>query len=181
MKMQIFSSSLVLALLRVQTTLANTPIDGSWFVDNLGIQAAQVAAPMWYMPSGTCMPSAAEDGQGHQTNGVNPDLCNPDISQLHNGCPQEPSWNGANTWYGNISGEPFVDIPTYYAHGACSDGSWKTVYYVYFKKDTGHKSDWEGVVLSWKNIGNNQWIRDWVKMEQGEPFLLVVCDFWMFC
>jgi hypothetical protein len=171
MRMYILFSSLVLGLASVRTTLANTPIDGSWFVDDLGIQAAQAAAPMWYMPSGTCMPSAAENGEGHQTNGVDADHCN--IDALSDGCPTQPQWTGENTWYGNVSGEPFVNIPTYYANGYCSDGSWKTIYYVYFKKDTGHMSDWEGVVLSWKNVGNDQWIRDYVKMEEGKPPLYI--------
>jgi hypothetical protein len=38
---------------------------------------------------------------------------------------------------------------------------------VYFKKDTGHKSDWEGIVVKFKNAGDNNWVRSSVIMEQG--------------
>ena len=157
----------VLTGLLAHLALANNAIPGSAFTDNLGLSAAQAAAPMWYMPSGTCMPSAAEDGQGHQTNGVGADNCN--IGKLASGCPPQPQWGGANTGYYNIEGEPFSTVPTYYANGFCtSDNTWRIIYYVYFKKDTGHKSDWEGIVMKFKDPnGDNNWVRSSVIMEQG--------------
>ena len=162
MKISIITSSAF--LLGARTVFANNAIPGSAFTDNNGLGAAQAAAPMWYMASGTCMPSAAEDGNGHQTNGVDTDNCN--IGKLNNGCPPQPQYQGTNTFYGNVAGEPFGTIPTYWAVKNCG-GSWKIIYYVYFKKDTGHKSDWEGIVISFKNNGGDNWIRDAVAMEQG--------------
>ncbi|KAI1091410.1 hypothetical protein F5B19DRAFT_503244 [Rostrohypoxylon terebratum] len=125
-------------LLTAKSVLANNAIPDSAFWQNNGIAAAQAAAPAWFMASGTCMPSAAEDGQGHQTSGVDTDNCN--INKLSNGCPPQPAWQGTNTFYGNIAGEPFSNIPTYYNVVKCGN-QWKIIYYVYFKKDTGHKSD----------------------------------------
>lgn len=159
---QVISSAL---LMGAQTVLANNAIPGSFFTDNNGLSAAEAAAPMWYMPSGTCMPSAAEDGQGHQTNGVTNDNCN--INKLASGCPQQPEWQGTNTFYGNVAGEPFGTIPTYWSVKKCGD-DWKIIYYVYFKKDTGHKSDWEGAVVKFRNNGGDTWVRDSVTMEQGK-------------
>ncbi|UNI24940.1 hypothetical protein JDV02_010655 [Purpureocillium takamizusanense] len=152
-----------LLLLGARHVLANNAIPGSAFTNNNGLAAAEAAAPMWYMASGTCMPSAAEDGQGHQTNGVDPDNCN--IGKLGHGCPPQPQWQGANTFYGNVAGEPFGTIPTYWKVARCG-GNWKIIYYVYFKKDTGHKSDWEGIVVTFRSNGGDQWIRDSVTMEQ---------------
>lgn len=152
-------------LLAAGTALANNPIAGCTFLNNNGLSAAEAAAPMWYMPSGTCMPSAAEDGQGHQTDGVGADNCN--ISKLSHGCPQQPNYQGTNTFYGNVAGEPFGTIPTYWAVKKCGD-NWKIIYYVYFKKDTGHKSDWEGIVVKFRNNGGDSWVRDSVTMEQGK-------------
>ncbi|KAF2092591.1 hypothetical protein NA57DRAFT_49901 [Rhizodiscina lignyota] len=153
-------------LLGANTVLANNPIAGNLFTDNLGLAAAQAAAPMWHMPSGTCMPSAAEDGNGHQTNGVGPDNCN--IGKLGHNCPAQPQWLGPQTGYYNIPGEPFGNVPTYYANGFCqSDNTWRIIYYVYFKKDTGHESDWEGVVMKFSNPnGDNNWVRSSVIFEQ---------------
>lgn len=173
-------------LLCADSVLADNPVSGSSFRDNNGLAAAQAASPMWYMASGTCMPSAAEDGQGHQTNGVDNDNCN--IDKLSHGCPQQPAWQGTNTFYGNVPGEPFETIPvrltrllansllkyssaltihqTYWAVAQCGD-TWRIIYYVYFKKDTGHKSDWEGIVVQFKDNGDDTWTRDVVIMEQG--------------
>ncbi|KAK9443378.1 hypothetical protein VB005_02657 [Metarhizium brunneum] len=150
-------------LLGAQTAMANNAIPGNAFTTNNGLAAAEAAAPMWYMPSGTCMPSAAEDGQGHQTNGVDADNCN--INKLSHNCPPQPQWQGTNSFYGNVAGEPFSTIPTYWSVKKCAN-TWKIIYYVYFKKDTGHKSDWEGIVVSFRDTGSNNWVRDTVKMEQ---------------
>ncbi|KAJ2980066.1 hypothetical protein NQ176_g2864 [Zarea fungicola] len=155
-------------LLNAHRAWANNPISDFAFA-NGGFSAAMAAAPMWYMPSGTCMPSAAEDGHGHQTNGVDTDNCN--INKLNSGCPPEPRWQGRGTHYANIPGEPFAQIPTYYNVVHCNgdssggDESWRIVYYVYFKKDTGHMSDWEGVVLRFIKR-NGGWFRESAIMEQ---------------
>jgi hypothetical protein len=84
------------------------------------------------------------------------------------------TWEGANTFYGNVSGEPFFTIPTYWASTFCngdssgSDASYRIIYYVYFKKDTGHKSDWEGIVVRFTSPdGGNTYTRESVIMEQG--------------
>lgn len=167
-----FSKVVPLLLLAAKSALANTPISASDFTQNGGLAAAQAAAPMWYMASGTCMPSAAEDGEGNQTNGVDADNCN--INALAHGCPQQPTWQGANTFYGNVPGEPFGTIPTYWRAAYCngdssgSDPSWRIIYYVYFKKDTGHKSDWEGIVMRFTSPdGGNTYVRESAIMEQG--------------
>ncbi|KAL6694412.1 hypothetical protein J3F84DRAFT_43638 [Trichoderma pleuroticola] len=166
-----FAKTVPLLLLAAKTALGNTPIAVSDFTENGGLAAAMAAAPMWYMASGTCMPSAAEDGQGNQTNGVDADNCN--INALAHGCPQQPPWQGANTFYGNVEGEPFSTIPTYWASTFCngdssgSDPSYRIIYYVYFKKDTGHKSDWEGIVVRFTSPdGGNTYVRESVIMEQ---------------
>ncbi|KAH0495973.1 hypothetical protein TgHK011_009495 [Trichoderma gracile] len=164
-----FSKVVPLLLLAAKSALANTPIPASDFSQNGGLAAAQAAAPMWYMASGTCMPSAAEDGQGHQTNGVDTDNCN--INALANGCPQQPAWQGANTFYGNVPGEPWGTIPTYWKAAYCGNTTWRIIYYVYFKKDTGHKSDWEGIVVEFTSPdGGNTYVRNRVIMEQGMAY-----------
>ncbi|KAJ2982931.1 hypothetical protein NQ176_g1060 [Zarea fungicola] len=110
-----------------------------------------------------------ENGHGQQTNGVNTDNCN--IGKLNSGCPPEPQWWGSGTHYANIPGEPFWQIPTYFNVVHCNgdsaggDESWRIVYYVYFKKDTGHMSDWEGVVLRFIR-GGGGWIRESAILEQ---------------
>lgn len=55
--------------------------------------------------------------------------------KLSEGCPKEPAWKGANTDYSNLAGEPFSVVPTYYKIEYCpGDNTWRTIYYVYFKK-----------------------------------------------
>ena len=108
-----------LSLLLAQTALANNPIPSSSFTDSNGLSAAMAAAPMWYMASGTCMPSAAEDGNGKQTDGSDADNCN--IGKLASGCPQQPPYTGTNTFYGDVPGEPFGTIPTYWKAARCGD------------------------------------------------------------
>ncbi|KAJ2981870.1 hypothetical protein NQ176_g1750 [Zarea fungicola] len=134
-------------LLCADSVLADNPVSGSSFRDNNGLAAAQAASPH----------------VGHQTNGVDNDNCN--IDKLSHGCPQQPAWQGTNTFYGNVPGEPFETIPTYWAVAQCGD-TWRIIYYVYFKKDTGHKSDWEGIVVQFKDNGDDTWTRDVVIMEQ---------------
>jgi hypothetical protein len=80
---------------------------------------------MWHMASGSCLPSAAEDGQGHQTSGVDASLLDCIItSNLAKGCPGDSTYRGANVWYHNVPGEPFADIPTYFAAKKCADNDW---------------------------------------------------------
>jgi hypothetical protein len=76
------------------------------------------------------MPSAAEDGNGHQTDGVGADNCN--INELNHNCPKQPPWLGPNTPYDQIEGEPFYpNIPTYFKTQYCSDiKEWRILYYV---------------------------------------------------
>jgi hypothetical protein len=76
------------------------------------------------MASGSCLPSAAEDGQGHQTNGVSPGADCLVGANLGVGCPGDNTYRGANVWYHNVTGEPFADIPTYYAAKQCADDDW---------------------------------------------------------
>jgi hypothetical protein len=80
---------------------------------------------MWHFASGSCLSSAAEDGQGHQTNGVDVDvvLCGFNERQ-DEGCPGDSSWQGYNTFYHGAPGEPFDIVPTYFASKKCGDGSW---------------------------------------------------------
>lgn len=157
-------TSWLLALLPALAT-ANTPIPTTDFTADNGLAAALAAAPMWYFPSGTCMPAAAEDGKGNQSKGWGADHCN--IFKLNHGCREQPDYQGRGTFYGNIKGEPWANIPTYWHSKKCDkDNTWKIIYYVYFPKDTGHRHDWEGIVLSFKDNGNDTWIRDAAKMEQ---------------
>lgn len=160
---QAFISALASVAFLATGAVANDGIPEWYFTNNNGFAAAQAASPAWHMASGSCMPSAAEDGQGHQTNGVDPDNCN--IGKLSHGCPVQPQWRGPKTYYNNRPGEPFFDIPTYYKTQKCGDNTWRVIYYVYFKKDTGHKSDWEGAVVLFKNY-NGQWYRDSAILEQ---------------
>jgi len=83
------------------------------------------------MASGSCLPSAAEDGMGHQTNGVSPGSGECLVgANLGNGCPGDNSFRGSNVFYGNVAGEPFENIPTYWAVRKCGDGSWVCLYFV---------------------------------------------------
>lgn len=41
------------------------------------------------------------------------------------------------------------------------------MYYVYFPKDTGHKYDWEGITVQFRQNGGDTYVRDTVVMEQG--------------
>jgi hypothetical protein len=81
---------------------------------------------MWHFASGSCFPSAAEDGDGHQTDGVNvplTDLCG--INQkLDEGCPGDSTFQDFNTFYHGAPGEPWDVVPTYFATRKCDDGSY---------------------------------------------------------
>ncbi|KAH6667463.1 hypothetical protein B0J14DRAFT_489443 [Halenospora varia] len=156
---------LSIILISLGSVLADNAIDGSLFTANNGIVAAQAAAPLWYMASGSCMASAAEDGQGHQTNGVDVPVV---ICTDHqaDGCPQQPQWQGPNTGYYNLPGEPFGNVPTYWKVSHCpGDNSWRVFYGVYFKHDMSHKSDWEWAIVKFADQGNNMWSRYGLLME----------------
>lgn len=122
------------------------------------------------MPMGTCMPSAAEDGAGHQTHGAT--VYSPRLitNTLDDGCPVPPQWYGARTEYRDVDGEPFEDIPTYFKVAKCEhDQSWRVLYSVYFKADATHKSDWEGAMVIWRSSdGGNWWTRDSIRMARHQ-------------
>jgi hypothetical protein len=121
---------------------------------------------MWNLPSGTCMPSAAEDGSGQQTHGVSKGGTS--VEGLADGCPIQPQWYGPRTPYKDIAGEPFSDIPTYFKVAKCEhDQSWRILYSVYFKSDATHMSDWEGAMVIWRSAdGGNWWTRDSIRIDQ---------------
>ncbi|KAF2108394.1 thermolysin metallopeptidase [Lophiotrema nucula] len=160
--MSLIRTSLI-ALLAAAATRAQ--LNDADFTDNNGITAAQAASPLWYLPTGSCLPSAAEDGQGHQTNGVDVPvvLCGVNQNQA-GGCPTAPAWTGPNTPY-NGDGT-FEYAPTYYKTGYCPhDQSWRVMYAIYFKHDASHKSDWEWEVTSWKKSDDGKWYRYGLLME----------------
>ena len=75
---------------------ANNGIPESYFTDNNGIAAANAAGPMWNMASGSCLPVAAEDGQEHQTNGIDVPVVLCGINQnLAAGCPDSKYVKGS--------------------------------------------------------------------------------------
>jgi len=41
----------------------------------------------------------------------------------------------------------------------------KVYYGVYFKKDVGHKSDWEFAIMRWVPDGSGKWVRDSISLE----------------
>ncbi|KAF2856211.1 hypothetical protein T440DRAFT_503864 [Plenodomus tracheiphilus IPT5] len=159
--------AVTLGLLTAATTVhANNGVPDNDFRDYNGIRAAVAGAPMWHFASGSCLPSAAEDGQGHQTNGVNPGADCAVGAYLGNGCPGDSTWRGSsNVWYHDPPGEPFGNIPTYFKVQQCGDGNWRIYYGVYFKKDVGHKSDWEWAVMKWVRGGDNKWYRQGVVLQ----------------
>ncbi|RFU26981.1 hypothetical protein B7463_g9374, partial [Scytalidium lignicola] len=127
------------------------------FANNLD-SVVQDLAPYWHFADGSCYPQAAEVN-GQQTNGneAGGDLCI--ISQLANGCQDPGPWNGANT-----QGSSF---PTYYTANYCPDSNtWRIVYSVYFRHDSGHESDWEFAAIVLQKDSNNLWFRDCIFLEQ---------------
>lgn len=129
---------------------ANDRIPGSMFTsDPHGV--AMAAVPMWHFgrPRGVkpCYPEDAVQADGSQTNG-NPAIFLGDIGK---GCADTGDWHGPNS-----QGNPF---PTYYTISKCDD-SWRVTYYLYFKHDVGHESDWEWVsVVWWQDGDSDQWYR----------------------
>ena len=121
---------------------------------------------MWNLPSGTCMPSPAEDGSGQQTHGVSAGGLL--VDGLAKDCPTQPQWLGPKTPYKDIVGEPFSNIPTYFKVAKCEDDqSWRILYSVYFKSDATHKSDWEGAMVIWRSAdGGSWWTRDSISIDQ---------------
>lgn len=94
-----------------------------------------------------CYPEAAEIN-GVQVQGVDSDLC---FSSQNGGCADPGPWNGPNS-----PGNPF---PVYYTVRQCNDNEWRVAYSIYFKKDSGHKNDWENSIVIWNGDGNGNWIR----------------------
>ncbi|KAK2762285.1 hypothetical protein FQN54_001295 [Arachnomyces sp. PD_36] len=135
--------------------LANNPIADSKFRDD-PIGAATDAAPLWFLPSGTCFPSSATNEDGSQNGGNDPDNCN--IFKLDNNCPAQPDWTGEYT--------KAHDFPTYALVRKCDDiNEWRILYDVYFTKDTGHKNDWEWAIVTFVPSDNGTYVRDSVIME----------------
>lgn len=148
---------------------------------------------MWHMASGSCLPSAAEDGLGNQIDGI--DVPFPTCfgsSGLSNGCA-DSRYKGANTPYTDVQGEPFRNIPTYYkvtiyTKKLCilqsdtwsqvkycnADDSWRISYHVYFKKDVGHKSDFEWAIIKFVKDpnANDAWTRHGIFMEGHGDYTL---------
>lgn len=80
---------------------------------------------MWHFASGSCLPSAAEDGQGHQTDGVDPGWGECSVAaDLDDGCPGDSRYQGANVFFHGAAGEPFDITPTYFGARKCADNSW---------------------------------------------------------
>ncbi|KAK4446676.1 hypothetical protein QBC34DRAFT_356328 [Podospora aff. communis PSN243] len=139
---------------------ANNPIKWNDFWDNGGKTAAMAAVPMYHFgrPRGEapCYPEDAEyngvqvDGVSHLTGGV---YC----QNLNMGCRWPGEWTGRNS-----AGVPF---PIYYTIRECN-GRVRVAYSIYFKKDTGHKSDWENVIVEWNGDGKGGWIRESIFLGQ---------------
>jgi hypothetical protein len=140
-------STFIASLCALSGVLANNAIPEHYFTDNNGDLAADAGSPyaltsanppdsphtsdltdyyrMWHFASGSCLSSAAEDGQGHQTDGVDVPVVLCGINQKQDeGCPGDSSWQGFNTFYHGAAGEPWDVVPTYYASRKCGDGSW---------------------------------------------------------
>ncbi|KAI9774236.1 MAG: hypothetical protein M1839_001738 [Geoglossum umbratile] len=142
---------------------ANDSIDGSLFVNDdghgPGHSAAMAAVPMFHFgrPHGAtpCYPEAAER-DGVQADGSDTDLGI--WANLGKGCAYAGDWNGAMS-----PGNPF---PVYYTIKQCSPSEYRVSYNIYFKHDSGHTRDWEGVIVVWTLGDNNQWRRDRIMLGQ---------------
>ncbi|KAH6885196.1 hypothetical protein B0T10DRAFT_492168 [Thelonectria olida] len=145
-KLVVFGAAALLAT----AALANDSIPSSAF-ENGGRDAAVAAAPMYHFGRSwgraPCYPEAAEIN-GVQVQGVDSDLC---FSSQNGGCADPGPWNGVNS-----PGNPF---PVYYTVRKCNDNEWRVAYSIYFKKDSGHKNDWENSIVIWNGDGNGQWTR----------------------
>ncbi|KAF2185475.1 hypothetical protein K469DRAFT_575648, partial [Zopfia rhizophila CBS 207.26] len=122
---------------------------------------------LWYFASGTCLPSAGDDGNGGITHSVDVPVIGCVAKDWNKGCPVEPQWNGPNTEYNNVPREPFPTVPTYYRTQYCQqDDSWRIYYGLYFKKDTSHKSDWEDAIVKFvRTEDRSKWRRYGLAME----------------
>ncbi|KAF8466311.1 hypothetical protein BDZ91DRAFT_657955 [Kalaharituber pfeilii] len=128
------------------------------------------AAPMWHFgrPRGfkPCYPQDAVQN-GVQTDGNAPDFGFRPL--LNNGCSDPGEWNGPNS-----QGNPF---PIYFSVTQCQPHEYRVTYSIYFRHDSGHKSDWENVAVVWQGDENNQWYRArlligqhgrWVSLNWGD-------------
>ncbi|KAF1999782.1 hypothetical protein P154DRAFT_554604 [Amniculicola lignicola CBS 123094] len=138
--------------------VANSAIDGALFHDDDGYgpghAAAMSSTPMWHFgrPLGQnpCYPEAAETN-GRQTDGNSPDSgINPS-----RGCADPGPWTGQNS-----QGNPF---PVYYTIKQCSANDMRIGYSIYFKHDSGHKSDWENVIVKWSKPDES--VNNWTRVE----------------
>ncbi|KAL9949944.1 hypothetical protein ACHAP6_000693 [Verticillium nonalfalfae] len=131
-------------------TSANDAIPGSAF-ENSGHEAAIAGAPMYHFGRSwdrkPCYPEAGQT-DGVKTDGVDSDLC---FSSQNGGCADPGPWNGVNS-----PGNPF---PVYYTVRQCNDNEWRVAYSIYYKKDSGHKNDWENSIVIWNGDGAGGWKR----------------------
>ncbi|KAM5344439.1 hypothetical protein ACJ41O_012975 [Fusarium nematophilum] len=136
--------------LMASVAIANDPIPSEAF-ENGGHDAAVAAAPMYHFGRSwdrkPCYPEAAEIN-GEKVEGVDSDIC---FNSQSGGCADPGEWQGVNT-----PGNPF---PVYYTVRKCNDNEWRVAYSIYFKKDSGHKNDWENSIVIWNGDGNGGWIR----------------------
>ncbi|KAI5804765.1 hypothetical protein DFH27DRAFT_590732 [Peziza echinospora] len=156
--MKSFSLILIAALTSIVS--ANSLIDTSAFESNNGQPAALAAAPVLHFgrPHGykPCYPSPAVSADGSQTNGTPAD--GGIWGKLNPGCGDPGDWRGQNT-----AGNPF---PVYYTVEKCGSGEYRVAYSVYFSHDSGHMSDWENVVVVWRDRGGGKWGRERVMLGQ---------------
>ncbi|KAI9868481.1 MAG: hypothetical protein M1813_005925 [Trichoglossum hirsutum] len=160
----------ILGVLAAGTTLvsANDPIDTSKFVNDdghgAGHAAAMASVPMFHFgrPHGAnpCYPEDAVVN-GVQTNGNDPDLGN--WGRMDDGCAYPGDWHGPMS-----PGNPF---PVYFTIKQCSTNEYRVAYNIYFKHDSGHVSDWEGVIVTWKGDGSGQWWRDRILLGQHGKYV----------
>ncbi|KAI9705030.1 MAG: hypothetical protein M1836_006812 [Candelina mexicana] len=151
--MKLLCSLATLAVSILPLAFANDRIPGSMF-RNDPHRVAMAAVPMWHFgrPRGMkpCTPQDAVQSDGSQTNGNDPEP----QENIGRGCYDIGDWHGANS-----QGNPF---PTYYTVKKCGD-SWRVTYSLYFRHDSGHKSDWEWVSVVWWQDGNtDQWYRGYL-------------------
>ncbi|KAI1407146.1 hypothetical protein F5Y13DRAFT_183622 [Hypoxylon sp. FL1857] len=154
----------------IGSALGNTAIPGSWFQDDDGFgkghKAAMAGVPMFHFgrPHGY-KPCYPESGQvnGQQTDGNDSDLGV--WANLNKGCADPGPWLNPKKG-GPLQGNPF---PVYYTINQCGEHEFRVTYSIYFKHDSGHKSDWEGVTMVWQGDNNNNWTRRqlWVGQHGG--------------
>ncbi|KAF3063759.1 hypothetical protein GL218_02486 [Daldinia childiae] len=162
-----FASIFGVSAALIGSALGTTKIPGSWFHDDDGFgkghKAAMAAVPMFHFgrPHGAnpCYPESAQIN-GNQVDGNDPDSGN--WSNLGRGCADPGPWINPKSG-GPGQGNPF---PVYYTINQCKDHEFRVTYSIYFKHDSGHKSDWEVVSVVWQGDSNNMWTRSQLMLGQ---------------